>query len=103
MSQDYFDNWFWTSKKTDNVCPGMGTAKCTPPNACARDPNTGKEYCCDKQSKGGSVCWSLAEKCSSSGGTINCGTGNQLYCCLDKRFVAQTRVFFFPWFGSSQN
>jgi hypothetical protein len=61
---DYFHNYFFTSELTEHVCPGFNTALCTPPNACASDPNTGATYCCDAElpesPQQGRVCWRLA-------------------------------------------
>ncbi|TLS30594.1 hypothetical protein PpBr36_02522 [Pyricularia pennisetigena] len=39
--RDDYDNWFFATNKTDNKCPSFN-AKCIPPKACARDPNTGQ-------------------------------------------------------------
>ncbi|CAK7207233.1 hypothetical protein SEUCBS139899_010043 [Sporothrix eucalyptigena] len=78
---DYFDDYFFTSNVSDHTCPGFGSNVCKPPNACARDPNTGRRYCCDVKD----VCWTLTETCASDGSTIDCGTGSTTWCCVDGR------------------
>lgn len=78
---DYFDNYFFTSNVSSHTCPGFGSNVCKPPNACARDPNTGRRYCCDVSD----VCWTLTETCASDGSTIDCGTGTTKWCCVDQR------------------
>ncbi len=78
---DYFDNYFFTSNVTDFVCPGFSSFQCTAPNACARDPNTGRRYCCDAAD----VCWTVTVDCARDGSTIDCGGGSTTWCCLDKR------------------
>ncbi|KAF2154514.1 hypothetical protein K461DRAFT_275632 [Myriangium duriaei CBS 260.36] len=80
---DSFDTYFFTSNLTNHVCPGFGSFKCPPPNACARDSKTGKEYCCDTSD----VCWTIPATCSSDGSTINCGSGSYTWCCLDNSEV----------------
>ncbi|EPE07581.1 hypothetical protein F503_00303 [Ophiostoma piceae UAMH 11346] len=83
---DYFNDYYFTSNRSDYTCPGFGDSACPPPKACARDPNTGRRYCCDYQHppyKG--VCWALAKKCASDGSTVDCGTGDDTWCCIDGR------------------
>ncbi|CAK7245867.1 MAG: hypothetical protein STHCBS139747_007472 [Sporothrix thermara] len=78
---DYFDNYFFTSSISGYTCPGFGGNVCRPPNACARDPNNGRRYCCDVTG----VCWTLTETCAKDGSTTDCGTGSQTWCCVDGR------------------
>jgi len=80
MTTDYFDNYFFTANATGYVCPGFGSFLCKPPNACARDPNTGTRYCCDYNN----VCWGLPTTCATDGSTLDCGSGTYTWCCLDK-------------------
>lgn len=57
---DYFNDYFFASNSTGYVCPGFGSFKCEPKGgACARDPNTGKRYCCDYAD----VCWGRTTTC----------------------------------------
>lgn len=78
----YFDNWQFSTNKTRFECPGMDRAACTPPgNACARDPNTGQQYCCDGPPDKGRVCWGFESPCKSDGSTINCTDGKRKFCC----------------------
>ncbi|KAH8817218.1 hypothetical protein F5884DRAFT_853641 [Xylogone sp. PMI_703] len=78
---DYYDNYFFTSNVTSYVCPNFGDDQCKPPNACARDPNTGKRYCCDAADN---ICWALTSTCANDGSTIDCGDGQNTWCCLDQ-------------------
>ncbi|CAK7219591.1 hypothetical protein SBRCBS47491_003905 [Sporothrix bragantina] len=78
---DYFDDYFFTSNVSDHTCPGFGSNVCKPPNACARDPNTGRRFCCDVKD----VCWTLTETCAKDGSTTDCGTGSTTWCCVDGR------------------
>ncbi|CAK7212980.1 hypothetical protein SCUCBS95973_001644 [Sporothrix curviconia] len=78
---DYFDDYFFTSNVSDHTCPGFGSNVCKPPNACARDPNTGRRYCCDVKD----VCWTLTETCANDGSTTDCGTGSTTWCCIYSR------------------
>ncbi len=80
---DYFDNYFFTSNLTSFVCPGFSSFQCKEPNACARDPNTGKRYCCDSND----VCWTITSNCATDGTTLDCGGGDSTWCCLDKTSV----------------
>jgi len=84
-TSDYFDDYFFTSNLTQYVCPDFGSNQCKPPNACARDPKSGKTYCCDSQAP--HVCWSTTEACAKDGSTSNCGDGQNAWCCLSKTFV----------------
>ncbi|KLU91578.1 hypothetical protein MAPG_10096 [Magnaporthiopsis poae ATCC 64411] len=78
----YFNNWQFSTNKTKFECPGMDTAACKPPgNACARDPNTGQQYCCDGPPDTGRVCWGFESPCKSDGSTINCTDGKRKFCC----------------------
>ncbi len=78
---DYYEDYFFTSNVSDHTCPGFGTFKCLPPNACARDPNTGRRYCCDVKD----VCWTFVATCANDGSTIDCGTGGTSWCCVNGR------------------
>ncbi|TLD11886.1 hypothetical protein PspLS_11321 [Pyricularia sp. CBS 133598] len=76
---DYFDNWFFATNKTSNTCPTIQFT-CIAPNACARDPNTGRSYCCDAGST--AVCWAGSTPCRGDGSTMACGSGSTSWCCL---------------------
>ncbi|TLS21249.1 uncharacterized protein PpBr36_10572 [Pyricularia pennisetigena] len=82
----YFDDWFFTTFQSTPSCPGFGLNYCpAPEKACARDPNTGRRYCCDGPKKKDSVCWTLSTDCKADGSTINCGgasKGDGSWCCL---------------------
>ncbi|ERS96569.1 hypothetical protein HMPREF1624_06776 [Sporothrix schenckii ATCC 58251] len=78
---DYFDDYFFTSNVSDHTCPGFGSFVCKPPNACARDPNTGRRFCCDVKD----VCWTITETCANDGSTLDCGTGTTTWCCVNGR------------------
>ena len=83
---DYFNDYYFTSNLSDYTCPGFRNSACPPPKACARDPNTGRRYCCDYRHppyKG--VCWALRQDCASDGSTVDCGTGDTTWCCVDGR------------------
>ncbi|KAL8365523.1 hypothetical protein RB595_004374 [Gaeumannomyces hyphopodioides] len=78
----YFNNWQFSTNQTKFECPGMDNAACRPPNsACARDPNTGQQYCCDGPPSSGRVCWGFESPCKSDGSTINCTDGRRKFCC----------------------
>ncbi|KAI6372401.1 hypothetical protein MCOR25_003724 [Pyricularia grisea] len=77
--KDDYDNWFFTTNKTENKCPSVN-AKCIPPKACSRDPNTGQSFCCDTGPK--TVCWRGATTCKTDGTTLSCGSGTDSWCCL---------------------
>jgi len=59
----HYDNYSFTSNLTNYACPGVDRIGCIPPNACARDPRSGSQYCCDAAAKNvpGRVCWRLVE------------------------------------------
>lgn len=76
---DGFDNWFFTTNKTQNQCPSV-SAKCIPPKACSRDPSTGQSFCCDTGLR--TVCWRGATTCKTDGTTLSCGSGSNSWCCL---------------------
>ncbi|KAH8837775.1 hypothetical protein MCOR27_003999 [Pyricularia oryzae] len=76
---DYFDNWYFATNKTSNTCPTI-PFKCVGPNACARDPNTGRSYCCDAGPT--AVCWTGSTPCQGDGSTMACGSGTSSWCCL---------------------
>ncbi|KAI6380130.1 hypothetical protein MCOR25_001781 [Pyricularia grisea] len=89
----YFDDWFFTTFQSTPSCPGFGSNYCpAPEKACAKDPNTGRRYCCDGPKKDSSVCWTLPTDCKSDGSTIKCGgnnnnskrddSGDGSWCCL---------------------
>ncbi|TLS29256.1 hypothetical protein PpBr36_00026 [Pyricularia pennisetigena] len=76
---DYYDNWFFTTSKTKNTCP-TNPFTCLAPNACARDPTTGRSYCCDAGAT--AVCWTGSTPCQGDGSTMACGSGTTSWCCL---------------------
>ncbi|KAI6366477.1 hypothetical protein MCOR25_005124 [Pyricularia grisea] len=76
---DYYDNWYFATNKTKNTCP-TNPFTCVAPNACARDPNTGRSYCCDAGST--AVCWTGSTTCQGDGSTMACGSGTTSWCCL---------------------
>ncbi|TLD14622.1 hypothetical protein PspLS_11003 [Pyricularia sp. CBS 133598] len=79
----YYDDWFFTTFQSTPSCPGFGLAYCpAPQKACARDPTTGRRYCCDGARNKDSVCWALATDCKSDGSTSKCGGGGSSWCCL---------------------
>ncbi|KAL5894875.1 hypothetical protein ACKVWC_000092 [Pyricularia oryzae] len=80
----YYDDWFFTTFQSTPSCPGFGLAYCpAPEKACARDPTTGRRYCCDGSKKDTSVCWTLATDCKQDGSTSRCGGGgSSSWCCL---------------------
>src|ERR1700761_2817668 len=84
---DYFDNYMFTSNATGFVCPtwlsGQYTWTCSPPNACATDPSTNKQYCCDT----GDICWTTPSVCASGDSTFTCTSGTAKWCCLKDKFV----------------
>jgi hypothetical protein len=88
---DYFDHYMFTSNATNFVCPawlfGGYTWSCLPPNACATDPSTTKQYCCDA----GDVCWTAPSVCASDGSTFTCSSGSYTWCCLKNKFVHTLR------------
>ncbi|OAA57442.1 hypothetical protein SPI_07101 [Niveomyces insectorum RCEF 264] len=79
----YFDDYFFTSNVSGHTCPGFGSFECAPPAACARDPNTGRRYCCDTRD----VCWTVTQTCAHDGSTTDCGTGDTTWCCVDGREI----------------
>jgi hypothetical protein len=79
----------FTSNQTDFLCPGFVRGlQCRPPQVCARDPATGKYYCCDPE---GGVCFAGAPQCDGGGqgqpstSQIGCSSGENAYCCLAER------------------
>ncbi|KLU82995.1 hypothetical protein MAPG_02062 [Magnaporthiopsis poae ATCC 64411] len=81
----FFNDWYFTTNKTENNCPGA--LPCPPPSkACARDPTNGSRYCCDGQpdakSKVGRVCWKGPTDCKTDGSTVDCSNGKRAWCCL---------------------
>ncbi|KAL8335179.1 hypothetical protein RB598_009394 [Gaeumannomyces tritici] len=86
----YFGNWQFSTNTSKFACPGMDNAPCRPPtsagasdgvSACATDPNTGQQYCCDGPPSRGRVCWGFESPCKSDGSTINCTDGQRRFCC----------------------
>ncbi|RHZ53429.1 uncharacterized protein CDV56_103374 [Aspergillus thermomutatus] len=78
---DYYSDYYFTSNRTQYLCPTFSTFQCQPPKACARDPQTGKFYCCDSRDASGNVCWSIPQDCATDGSTLTCGHGDQIWCC----------------------
>ena len=90
---DYFDYYMFTSNVTEFVCSGWWFAKiynwtCPPPNACATDPSTTKQYCCNAGNGG---CWTPPSACASDGSTFTCSWGSYTWCCLKNKFVRTLR------------
>ncbi|KAL4915985.1 hypothetical protein BDW62DRAFT_187292 [Aspergillus aurantiobrunneus] len=78
----HFSDYYFTSNLTRYTCPEFGSFQCEPPNACAREPSTGKMYCCDYNDNLGDVCWSIQSDCADDGSTLSCGSGDDPWCCL---------------------
>ncbi|KAL2867577.1 uncharacterized protein BJX67DRAFT_80057 [Aspergillus lucknowensis] len=77
----HYSDYYFTSELTNFTCPAFGGMQCEPPNACAREPATGKVYCCDFNDGIGNVCWSITSRCADDGSTTTCGSGDQTWCC----------------------
>jgi hypothetical protein len=88
---DYFDHYMFTSNVTNFVarrgCSEDYAWKRPPPNACATDPSTTKQYCCDA----GDVCWTTSSVCAGDGSTFTCCSGSYTWCCLKNKFVHTLR------------
>ncbi|OBT95092.1 hypothetical protein VE01_07394 [Pseudogymnoascus verrucosus] len=69
-------SFFFVPGLPKHLCPGMPW-ECVPPAACARDPTTGRAFCCDPKS----VCFAGVATCASDGSTFQCGTGTNTWCC----------------------
>ncbi|EJT69573.1 hypothetical protein GGTG_13189 [Gaeumannomyces tritici R3-111a-1] len=80
----YFDAWAWATNASNSACPGM-SLKCRQPNACARDPNISRWYCCGASGDDFSVCWAGSTTCSSDGSTFECRKGQTTWCCRSNR------------------
>ncbi|CEN59421.1 hypothetical protein ASPCAL01871 [Aspergillus calidoustus] len=77
----HYTDYFFTSNLTDYICPNFGTFQCRPPNACAREPSTGKLYCCDHMDGSHSVCWTIPSPCKNDGSTLYCSSWGVDWCC----------------------
>jgi hypothetical protein len=83
----HYTDYFFTSNLTDYTCPNFGTFQCRPPNACAREPSTGKLYCCDHMDGSHSVCWTIPSPCKNDGSTLYCSSWGVDWCCDYDTFV----------------
>ncbi|KAE8159878.1 hypothetical protein BDV40DRAFT_302892 [Aspergillus tamarii] len=78
----HYSDYYFTSNLTSYTCPTFNNLQCQPPNACAREPATGKLYCCDYNDGLGNICWSITSECANNNSTRFCGTGDHTWCCL---------------------
>ncbi|KAL3496699.1 hypothetical protein BJX62DRAFT_232369 [Aspergillus germanicus] len=81
----YFSDFYFTSNLTSFACPDFGNSQCVAPKACARDPSTGKGYCCDPSfdgETGSGVCWALTSDCTNDNRQLTCRSGSSDWCCL---------------------
>jgi hypothetical protein len=80
------DEYVFSSDVINFNCPswlfGGYDWTCKPPSACATDPSSTKQYCCNAGDASPSVCWGAASVCSSSGDTFTCSSGDTSWCCL---------------------
>jgi hypothetical protein len=89
MTTDYYNDFFFTTNSTTYECPNI-PYECNPTSACARDSTTGLRYCCSDDNK---WCWTASRKCETDGTTVDCGSGDNTWCCLDKTFVLTRKLF----------
>ncbi|KAE8408516.1 hypothetical protein BDV37DRAFT_279002 [Aspergillus pseudonomiae] len=83
----HYSDYYFTSNLTSYTCPTFNNLQCQPPNACAREPTTGKLYCCDYNDGLGNVCWSITSECANNNSTRFCRNGDRTWCCLYETFV----------------
>ncbi|EEU38816.1 uncharacterized protein NECHADRAFT_83089 [Fusarium vanettenii 77-13-4] len=60
---------------TEDRCPEIGF-DCIPPSACARHPNTGRNYCCNADVEG--ICWNQGNAGEDNEVTKACSTAEDL-------------------------
>ncbi|RYP40612.1 hypothetical protein DL767_001612 [Monosporascus sp. MG133] len=75
-----FGRWAFASVEGQYLCEGIPYG-CRPPNACVRDLDTLRPYCCDYEG----TCWTVEATCSTDGSTMNCTNSDSTWCCLDDR------------------
>jgi len=74
----------FTTEKTKFQCSAIPYG-CDPPlSACARDPDTGRSFCCDRHVDG-NLCWNDIAACASDGSTFSCERAGYKWCCMSKR------------------
>ncbi|RYP55203.1 hypothetical protein DL768_000197 [Monosporascus sp. mg162] len=75
-----FGRWAFASVEGQYLCEGIPYG-CRPPNACVRDLDTLRPYCCDYDG----TCWTVPATCSTDQSTMNCTNSQATWCCLDDR------------------